>query len=120
MAAERRTRLFFPQLFDRKEVDILKKAVPEVLSRQGPEVVREKGDPTAARLAFGVHRYSEPYRRLTLLPSLVNPVRQLLQDEIYLHQAIGEVAAYLLDFLAGLHYQPSALSPLLLHHLKNS
>ena len=78
--------LFFPQLFDRKEVDILKKAVPEVLSRQGPEVVREKGDPTAARLAFGVHRYSEPYRRLTLLPSLVNPVRQLLQDEIYLHQ----------------------------------
>lgn len=78
--------LFFNGLLDEKEVETLKKAVPEVLSRQGPEVVREKDDSTAARLAFGVHTYSEPFRRLALLPRLMNPVRQLLEGEVYLHQ----------------------------------
>ena len=79
--------LFFPGLLDRDEVAALQQAVPEVLDRQGPEVIREKGDSTAARLAFGAHVYSEPFRRLSLLPRLVEPVRQLLEDDVYLHQS---------------------------------
>jgi len=78
--------LSFSGLLDAKEVEILQTAVPEVLNRQGPEVVREKNDASAARLAFGAHTYSEPYRRLSLLPKLVEPVRQLLGDDVYLHQ----------------------------------
>ncbi len=76
--------LFFPGLLDRSEVAILQRAMPEILNRQGPEVIREKEDPTAARLVFGAHVYSEPFRRLSLLPRLLGPVRQLLNDEVYL------------------------------------
>jgi len=79
--------LFFPGLLDRDEVAALQQAMPEILDRPGPEVIREKDDSTAARLAFGAHMYSEPFRRLSLLPRLVEPVRQLLHDDVYLHQS---------------------------------
>jgi len=84
---EERGYLFFPSLLDAAEVAALQKALPEIMKRPGPEVVRESGDPTAARLVFGAHVFSEPYRRLSLRPRLVNPVRQLLGDEVYLHQS---------------------------------
>jgi ectoine hydroxylase len=79
--------LFFPGLLDNDEVAVLQRAMPELLNRQGPEVIREKEDPTAARLVFGAHVYSEPFRCLSLLPRLLNPVRQLLRDDVYLHQS---------------------------------
>ena len=79
--------LFFPGLLSAAEAAPLRAALPEILARQGAEIVREKEDPTAARLAFGAHTYSEPFRRLALLPRLLNPVRQLLRDEVYLHQS---------------------------------
>ena len=66
---------------------VLQGTVPEILGRRGPEVVPEKDDPTVARLAFGAHVYSEPFRCLSLLPRLLNPVRQLLRDDVYLHQS---------------------------------
>ena len=79
--------LFFPGLLDSDEVGVLQGAVPDILSRQGPEIVREKDNPTAVRLAFGAHVYSEPFMCLSTLPRLVEPVRQLLKDDIYLHQS---------------------------------
>ena len=79
--------LFFPGLLESDEVAILQRTMPEILSRQGPEVIREKEDPAAARLAFGAHLYSEPFRCLSLLPRLLNPVLQLLGDDVYLHQS---------------------------------
>ena len=79
--------LFFPQLLDSREVAALQQAMPEILSRPGPEVVPEKDNPQAARLVFGAHLYSEPFRRLSLLPRLLGPVQQLLNEEVYLHQS---------------------------------
>lgn len=79
--------LFFPGLLDSGETEVLQRATPEVLKREGPEVIREKDNPEAARLAFGAHLYSEPFRRLSLLPRLLHPVRQLLKDDVYLHQS---------------------------------
>lgn len=79
--------LFVPGLLDQDEVAVLQGAVPGVLSRQGPEVVREKGDAPAVRLAFGAHVYSEPFRCLSLLPRMLQPVRQLVRDDVYLHQS---------------------------------
>ncbi len=79
--------LFFPGLLDTAEASILQRAMPELLDRQGPEVIREKEDPTAARLVFGAHVYCEPFRRLSLLPRLLSPARQLLTDAVYLHQS---------------------------------
>ena len=79
--------LFFPGLLDDDEVSLLQQAVPSILDRQGPEVVREKENPTAVRLAFGAHVYSPPFRALSMLPRVLEPVRQLLKDDVYLHQS---------------------------------
>lgn len=79
--------LFFPGLLGESEVKTLQEAMPEILNRRGPEVVREKGDSDAAKLVFGAHMYSEPFRRLSLLPRILNPVRQILKDDVYLHQS---------------------------------
>ena len=84
---EERGYLFFPGLLDGEEVAALQKVMPEILRRPGPEVVPEKNNPAAARLVFGAHVYSEPFRRLSLLPRLLGPVQQLLKDEVYLHQS---------------------------------
>ena len=77
--------LFFPGLLDSSEVAVLQAAVPDLLRRRGPEVVRENED-EAARLVFGAHAVSEPFLRLPLLPRLLLPTRQLLDDDVYLHQ----------------------------------
>ena len=79
--------LFFPDLLDSDEVAVLQQALPDILSRPGPEIIPEKDDPSSIRLAFGAHTYSEPFRCLTLLPRLLDPVRQLLRDDVYLHQS---------------------------------
>jgi ectoine hydroxylase len=79
--------LHFPGLLNGDEVAVLQGAMPEILNRQGPELIREKTDRTNARLIFGAHTFSEPFRRLALLPRMLNSVRQLLCDEVYLHQS---------------------------------
>ena len=71
--------LLFPGLLDNDEVAILQSAMPEM--------IREKEDSTMARLAFGAHAYSGPFRCLSLLPRLLNPVRELLGEDVYLHQS---------------------------------
>ena len=84
---EERGVLLFPGLLDAEEAGLLQQAVPELLQRPGPEAVREKKDTANARLVFGVHKFSEPFRRLVHLPRILNPVRQLLAEEVYLHQS---------------------------------
>lgn len=84
---DRQGYLFFPNLLDQHEAAVLQRAVPTILSRQGPELVRERDDPTTARLAFGAHEYSEPFACLLTLPRILEPVRQLLRDDAYLHQS---------------------------------
>jgi len=79
--------IVIPNLLNQKEVKILQNAVPEILARTGPEVVREAENNEAARLAFGPHIYSEPFTRLSQLPRILHPVRALLRDEVYIHQS---------------------------------
>lgn len=79
--------LFFPELFSKKEIAKLQNEVPKILARTGPEIIREKMDNKVARLAFGVHSYSEPYNRMMLHPRMLEPVKQLLNDDVYLHQS---------------------------------
>ena len=84
---EQRGCLFFPSLLEPDEVVALQQAIPALLGRQGPEVIREKKQANCARLVFGAHLYCEPFRRLARLGRLLNPVRQLLASEVYLHQS---------------------------------
>ena len=79
--------LFFPGLFTKREIVKLQNEVPSICNRTGPEIIREKHDNKATRLAFGVHSYSDPFGRMLVHPRMLDPVKQLLNEDVYLHQS---------------------------------
>ena len=82
---ERDGYLFFPSLFNADEVKTLIDGVPLLYSQQRPENVREKGS-DAVRTNFAAHMYSAPFARLGRHPRMIDPVRQILGEELYMHQ----------------------------------
>ncbi|MCR9219758.1 MAG: phytanoyl-CoA dioxygenase family protein [Alphaproteobacteria bacterium] len=78
--------LLFSGLLDAEEVAVLNAERRGLYARTGPEVVREKTS-DAIRLVYGAHEYSEPFKRLSQLPRLLGPVRQLLRAPAYIHQS---------------------------------
>ena len=79
--------LFVPELLSSNEVACLREALPAVLARAGPEIVREKDDSSAIRLAFGAHLYAEAFATLARLPKVLGPSQQLVGEPVYLHQS---------------------------------
>ncbi|HEV7915758.1 MAG TPA: phytanoyl-CoA dioxygenase family protein [Albitalea sp.] len=77
--------LFFPGLFSAAETKALNDAVPALYRRREVFNVREKGS-DAVRTNFGAHLYSEPFARLARHPRMIEPVQQLLDDALYMHQ----------------------------------
>ncbi|MGZ5170022.1 MAG: phytanoyl-CoA dioxygenase family protein [Burkholderiales bacterium] len=77
--------LFFPSLFSREEIAVLKAEVPRLYAQQRPENVREKGS-DAVRTNFAAHMYSYPFAKLARHPRMVQPVMQIYGDELYMHQ----------------------------------
>lgn len=82
---ERDGYLFFPGLFTLQETQALNEAVPALYSRREAYNVREKGS-QAVRTNFAAHLVSEPFARLARHPRMVEPVRQLLGEAVYMHQ----------------------------------
>jgi len=77
--------LFFPALFRPEEVKVLSEEVPALYARRRPENVREKtGD--VVRTNFAAHLYSAPFARLARHPRMVEPVRQVFGEDLYMHQ----------------------------------
>ena len=77
--------LFFPGLFSPAEMKVLTDEVPALYAQHRPENVREKGS-DAVRTNFAAHLYSAPYARLARHPRMVEPVRQLFGEDVYMHQ----------------------------------
>ncbi len=77
--------LFFPSLFSKSEMAVLQAALPSVLNSERPEVDRENTT-GELRCAFACHTYDETFSRLSRHPKIVNPVRQLLSGDVYMHQ----------------------------------
>ena len=77
--------LFFPGLFSSEEINTLSTAVPELYRRQEAYNVREK-DSQAVRTNFAAHLYSEPFARLARHPRMVEPVKELFGEALYMHQ----------------------------------
>jgi len=77
--------LFLPGAFTPAEAAVLAHEVPGVFAQEREEVWREK-DGTAVRTAFAAQTYNEAFGRLGRHPRLVEPVRQLLDGDIYMHQ----------------------------------
>ena len=77
--------LFFPSLFSRDEIRILTDEVPALYAQRRTENVREKtGD--AVRTNFAAHLYSAPFARLARHPRMVEPVKQIFGEDLYMHQ----------------------------------
>jgi ectoine hydroxylase len=77
--------LFFPSLFSAEEMRTLTDEVPRLYARREAYNVREKsGD--AVRTNFAAHMYSEPFARLSRHPRMVQPVMDLFDEQVYMHQ----------------------------------
>ena len=77
--------LFFPSHFSPDEIKVLNDEVPRLYEQNRPESVREKGS-NAVRTNFAAHMYSAPFARLGRHPRMVDPVRQVFGEDLYMHQ----------------------------------
>src|SRR5438477_40359 len=77
--------LFFPSLFTREEIKALTDEVPRLYATRRPENVREKGS-DAVRTNFAAHLYSKPFAKLARHPRMIDPVMQMFNEPVYMHQ----------------------------------
>ncbi len=77
--------LFFPSHFSPDEIKVLNDEVPRLYEQNRPENIREKGS-NAVRTNFAAHMYSAPFARLGRHPRMVDPVRQVFGEDLYMHQ----------------------------------
>ena len=77
--------VFLPDVFSQTEIDVLTGEVPKIFAMRRDEVWREK-DGEAVRTAFAAHTYNEAFRRLGAHPRLLEPVMQLVDGPVYMHQ----------------------------------
>ncbi len=78
--------LFFPELLTSPEVAALQSAIPELVSRIGPEVKRETPE-SPPKIVYAPHKFSRQFDMLSRLPRTLGVVQQLLRDGIYLYQS---------------------------------
>ena len=75
---------FLPSVFEPDEMQVLAAAADEVYGLTRDEVWRESNG--APRTAFAAHTYNEAFRRLGRHPRLIEPVMQILDGSVYVHQ----------------------------------
>jgi len=76
--------LFLPGLFTPEEAALLKEEAENIYQLDRDEVWREKSG--IARTAFAAHTYNEAHRRLGAHPRLIEPIQQILDGPVYVHQ----------------------------------
>tara|TARA_B100000745_G_scaffold35436_1_gene21993 strand:+ start:493 stop:1281 length:789 start_codon:yes stop_codon:yes gene_type:complete len=76
--------LFIPDCFSAAEASRLLQESHKVYAMDREEVVRESSG--VARTAFAAHTYNEGFRLLGAHPRLIEPVMQLLDEDVYMHQ----------------------------------
>ncbi len=77
--------VFLPEVFDAEEVAVLMQEVPGIFAQDRKENVREKGG-RAVRTTFAAHTFNQAFSRLGRHPRLIEPVMQLLDGPVYMHQ----------------------------------
>jgi ectoine hydroxylase len=89
--------LFVPGLFSTDEISGLNQAVPDLL--RGDEHLdsmhRERERSGAIRQVYLAHRYSPPFNVVSEDPAIVEPVKQILQSDVYVwHSKINVKDAF--------------------------
>ncbi len=77
--------VLLPGLLSAAEVERLKATVPDLLDGPADAVLRNAGD-GLPRLVFGPHQRTDAFDLVTRLPRVVEPARQLLGGDVYVHQ----------------------------------
>lgn len=77
--------VFLPDVFSQDEIDVLTGEAQKIFAMRRDEVWRETGG-EAVRTAFAAHTYNEAFRRLGAHPRLLEPVMQLVDGPVYMHQ----------------------------------
>ena len=97
--------ILLPGLFDEDEIALMRGALPEVFGEEGPHRILESGS-GVVRGVHGVHETHPVYHSLVRLPRFLGPARDLLEDEVYVHQfkinakmaLVGEIWEWHQDF----------------------
>ena len=76
--------LFFPDCFCEQEIALLRDEAEAILKLDRKEVWREKTG--APRTAFAAQTFSEVFHLLACHPRLVEPLRLLFGEDVYVHQ----------------------------------
>jgi len=76
--------LFFPKQFTPQEAALMHAAAKDVYAMSREEVCRESSG--VARTAFAAHQYNDIFRRLARHPRLIEPIMQLVDGPVYMHQ----------------------------------
>ncbi len=76
--------LLLSELFNPEEIDLLRREAIAIYEQQRPEVWREKSG--APRTAFAAHKYNQAFRLLGAHPRMIEPVEQVFDEKVYLHQ----------------------------------
>lgn len=76
--------LFLPECFSQNAAAYLLAQAQKIYSLDRKEVWRESNG--VARTAFAAHRYNEGFRRLGTHPRLIEPIEQILGEQVYMHQ----------------------------------
>ena len=77
--------LFFPSLFKAAEIESLTAQLDDMFAQDTVCNVREKGS-TAVRTNFAAHNYNPAFARLARHPRMINPVVELFDEGVYMHQ----------------------------------
>jgi ectoine hydroxylase len=73
---------------------IVSAALPELLGESGPQVVLER-DGVTVRSVYGVHQSCSDIQDVARHPAVLGPVRQLVGDDVYVHQSKVNIKAAL-------------------------
>ena len=77
--------LFLPDVFNGDEIATLTSELEGIFSQDRQENVRENNG-KAVRTSFAAHTFNETFKRLGRHPRLIDPVVQLLDGPVYIHQ----------------------------------
>lgn len=78
--------LLTTEIFTPEEIQALVDELPILFAQNSPQVFRQKGN-GAIRTVFAPEQFSELFSRVYRLDRLVEAVKQLLEDEVYLFQS---------------------------------
>jgi ectoine hydroxylase len=81
-----------PDFLPGEVLDVAASVMPDALAEDSPARILER-DGTTVRSVYGLHRTQPAIAELSRLPALLGAVRQLLGDDVYVHQSKVNIKA---------------------------